>query len=179
MRIFRAFNFRTHPSVRKYFNTENFQITVSRWSFITTIAQYRILVAIPCVNALLENIKIKFTDKAVKIIIAMSIFNPILLSIEDSLPSYDNEQIKILPNCYGKEAEVQYVGITYTLPPLLDGDELLSKWKIFRGALLVEKRYNGPYKCLYLLLCKTFLTKWKHHKRMEEYSLKHGNYSTS
>ena len=29
---------------------------------------------------------------------------------------------------------------TYTSPPLLDGDELLSEWKIFRLALLVEKK---------------------------------------
>ena len=75
------------------------------------IAQYRTLVAIPYVSALLENIKSRFTDKAVKIIIVMSIFNPTLLPTEDSLPSYGNEQFKILANFYGKEAEVQYAGI--------------------------------------------------------------------
>ena len=83
----------------------------SRWSSITTIAQYQTLVAIPYVNALLENIKSRFTDKAMKIVIAMSIFNPTLLPTEDSLPSYGNEQIKILTNFYGKEAEVQHLNI--------------------------------------------------------------------
>ena len=107
----------------------------------------------------------------------MSIFNSTLLPTEDSLPSYGNEQIKILANFYGKEAEVQYAGITYTSPPLLDGDELLSKWKIFRNALLVERKaIMDRKKCLYLLVCNAFLTKWKHHKCMEEYSLKHRNF---
>ena len=84
----------------------------SRWSSITTIAQYQTLVTIPYISAFLENIKGRFTDKAVKIVIVMSIFNPTLLPIEDSLPSYGNEQIKVLANFYGKEAEVQYADIT-------------------------------------------------------------------
>ena len=50
------------------------------------------------------------------------------------------EQIKILAEFYGKEAEVEYALMTYTSPPLLDGDELLSEWKLFRRALLVEKK---------------------------------------
>ena len=103
-------------------------------------AEYRTLVAIPYVDSLLLNIKSRFTDKAVKIVTAMSIFSPSLLPAEASLPSYGSEQIKILAEFYGKEAEVEYVLTTYTSPPLLDGDELLSEWKIFRRALLVEKR---------------------------------------
>ena len=55
--------------------------------------------------ALLENIKSRFTDKAVNIITAMSLFNPSLLPTEDSLPSYGNEQIQVLAEFYGK-AEV-------------------------------------------------------------------------
>ena len=100
------------------------------------------------VSALLENIKSRFTDKAVTIVIALSIFNPTLSTTEDSLPSYSNEQIKIFADFYGKETEVQYAAITYASPPLLDGDELLSAWKIhvYRRALLVEKSYYGPLK---------------------------------
>ncbi len=112
----------------------------SRWSSITTTAEYQTLVAIPYVHSLLLNIKSRFTDKAVKIVTAMSIFSPSLLPAEAFLPSYGNEQIKILAEFYGKEAEVEYALTTYTPPPLLDGDELLSEWKIFRRALLVEKK---------------------------------------
>ena len=111
----------------------------SHWSSITTTAEYQTLVAIPCVDSLLLNIKSRFTDKAVKIVAAMSIFSP-SLPAEASLPSYGSEQIKILAEFYGKEAEVEYAWTTYTSPPLLDGDELLSEWKIFRRALLVDKK---------------------------------------
>ena len=48
----------------------------SRQSSITTTDEYRTLVAIPYVNSLLLNIKSRFTDKAVKIVTAMSIFIP-------------------------------------------------------------------------------------------------------
>ena len=86
--------------------------TRSRWSSITTIAEYRTLATIPYVDALLANNKSRFSEKAVKVVTAMSIFNPSLLPTEDSLPSYRNEQIKILSEFYGKEAEVQYAGMT-------------------------------------------------------------------
>ena len=112
----------------------------SSWSSITTTAEYRTLVAIPYVDSLLLNIKSRFTDKAMKIGTAMSIFSPSLLPAEASLPSYGSEKIKILAEFYGKEAAVEYALTTYTSPPLLDGDELLSEWKIFRRALLVEKK---------------------------------------
>ena len=85
-------------------------------------------------------VKSRFTDKALKVVTVISIFNPSLLPTEDSLPSYGNEQITILAEFYGKEAEVQCAGMTYTSPPLLHGDELLSEWKIFRRALLLEKK---------------------------------------
>ena len=100
------------------------QSTRNRWSSIITIADYRTLVAIPYIDALLENIKSRFTVKPAKIVTAMSIFNPSLLTNEDSLSSYGKEQIKILAEFYGKEAEVQYAWMTYTSPPLIDGDPI-------------------------------------------------------
>ena len=49
------------------------------WSSITMVTEYWSLVAIPYVDALLENIENRFTDEAVKIVTAMSIFSPSLL----------------------------------------------------------------------------------------------------
>jgi hypothetical protein len=118
----------------------------SRWFSITTIAEYQTQVAIPYIDALLENIKSRFTDKAVKIITAMSIFNPSLLPTDDSITSYGNDQIQVLAQFYGEEAEVQFAGSTFTSPPLLDREELLSEWKIFRRAFLLEKKSNGTQK---------------------------------
>ena len=74
-----------------------------------------------------------------KIVTAVSIFNPSLLPNE-SLLSYGNELIKILAEFYGKQAEIQYAGMTYTSPLLIDGDELLSEWCVFKRALLLEKK---------------------------------------
>ena len=114
-------------------------------------------------DELLENVKSIFADKA---IIAKSVFNPSLYPLtKDSLPSYGNEHIKTLTEFYRKEAEVEYAGMTYTSSSLLDGDKLLSEWKIFRCALLLEKKAimeckkNSPY----LQVCKIFLTRWKHY----------------
>ena len=103
----------------------------SRWFSITTIAEYRTEVAIPYIDALLinKNMKSRFTDKAVKIIMAISVFNPSLLPTDDSITSYGNDQIQVLAEFYGEEAEVQYAGSTFTSPPLLDREELLSVWK--------------------------------------------------
>ena len=65
---------------------------------------------------------------------------PALLPIEDSLPSYGDEQINKLAEFYGKEAKVQCAAMTYTPPPSLHDDELLSEWKIFRCALILENK---------------------------------------
>ena len=119
----------------------------SNWSFIRSVCEYRTLVAIPYIDSLLENIRNRFSDRSLKIVTAMSIFNPATLPSEESLSSYGNEQIKVLPGFYGEEATVEYDGETHTSKPLVDASELLSEWKIFRLALVVEKKItNGTQK---------------------------------
>ena len=112
----------------------------SRWFSIITIADYRTEVAIPYIDTLLKNMKSRFTNKAVKIITAMSVFNPSLLPTDDSITTYGNDQIQVLTVFYGEGAEVLYAGSTFTSPPLLDREELLSEWKIFRCAFLLKKK---------------------------------------
>ena len=36
-------------------------------------------------------------------------------------------------------ASVEYEGVIYTSPPLLDADDLMSEWKVYRRAMLQEK----------------------------------------
>ena len=112
----------------------------SNWSSITSVCEYRTLVAIPYIDSLLENIRNRFSDRSLKIVTAMSIFNPATLPSEESLSSYGNEQIKLLAGFYGEEATVEYDGETHTSKPLVDASELLSEWKIFRRALVVKKK---------------------------------------
>ena len=106
---------------------------------ITTTAEYHACVAVSYINALHANIRQRLSNKAVKMLAAMSIFYPSLLPKEDSLVSYGNEHIKVLADFYGKAAEVEHPGVTHTSLPLPNGDELLSEWKMFRRAMAVEK----------------------------------------
>ena len=112
----------------------------SKWMSICTIKDYREQVVIPYLDSLIENINQRFSDKAVKLLVATSIFNPAEVPTDqDSLSSYGLQQIKDLADFYGRQAYVDYCGVTYTSPPLLHRDELLSEWKVFRRAMHKEK----------------------------------------
>ena len=108
---------------------------------IQTMDDYRTKVAIPYIDKLLDNIKQRFSDDALKIVVAMSIFNPALLpTAEDpQLSSYGNEELKVLANFYGKEASVEHNGTRFTSPPLLNSEDLQTEWKIFRRAMTLER----------------------------------------
>lgn len=100
----------------------------------TDISAYTTGVAIPYIDALLKNIMEEiFSNEAVKILAAMSIFNPALLPSKESLNTYGNDEITLLANFYGKPAEVEFDGATYSSP------QILSEWKLFRRALLQER----------------------------------------
>lgn len=115
---------------------------------ITNVSAYRTSVAIPYIDIILKNINERFSNEAVKILQAMSIFNPALLSSKESLSTYGDNEITILANFYGKPAEVKFNGVSYSSPPLLNREDLLSEWKIFRRALLQERNSLVKSKCL-------------------------------
>ena len=92
-------------------------------------------------DCLIENINRRFTDKAVKILSATSVFDPTKFPTEEALIlAYGLEEIRILADFYGNDATVVYEGTRYTSSPLLDRDEFLSEWKTFRRALIQEKK---------------------------------------
>ena len=119
---------------------EKYDIVLGKHGSRRSNCEHRTLVAIPYIDSLLENIRNRFSDRSLKIITAMSIFNPAMLPSQESLSSYGNEQIKLLAGFYGEEATEEYDGETHTSKPLVDASELLSEWKIFRRALVVEKK---------------------------------------
>ncbi len=90
-------------------------------------------------DVLLENIDRRFNSNAVKILTAMSVFNPSLLPAKEDLSSYGVDKISCLGDFYGKPAEVEFDGITYSSTPLLNKDDLISEWAIFKRALLQER----------------------------------------
>ena len=79
-----------------------------------------------------------FSDVAVKLLVSSSIFNPALLPSEERFSQYEKEGIKALAQFYGSEATVSYDGETYTFPPLLDKDDLVREWQVFKRALKKE-----------------------------------------
>ncbi len=91
-------------------------------------------------DVLLKNIDRRFNSNAVKILTAMSVFNPSLLPAKEDLrSSYGVDKISCLGDFYGKPAEVEFDGITYSSTPLLNKDDLISEWAIFKRALLQER----------------------------------------
>ena len=92
-------------------------------------------------DCLIENINRRFTDEAVKILSATSVFDPTKFPTEEALIlAYGLKDIRILADFYGNDATVEYEGTIHTSSPLLDRDELLSEWKTFRRALIQEKK---------------------------------------
>ena len=115
-------------------------------SNITTVSVYRTRVAIPYIDTLLGNIRKRFSDKAIQILSAMSVFHPASLPEKDSVSTYGNNEIACLANFYGKPAEVEFQGTTYSSPTLLNGEDLLSEWKLFKRAMLQERAsLNTPH----------------------------------
>ena len=91
---------------------------------------YRDAVAIPYIDALVSNINSRFSDSAVNLLVSSSIFNPVSFPTgEAALPEFGNDELKVLLNFYGKEAQAEFGGKTYTSPPLVDSEEILSEWR--------------------------------------------------
>ena len=86
----------------------------SRAYMVKTVFEYRSLIAIPYVDALLENVKLRFSDKAVNIVVSMLVFNPALLPEDDYLMTYGDDSIAILANFYGNDKAVEYGGVTHS-----------------------------------------------------------------
>jgi len=105
-----------------------------------TVSEFRSGVATPYIDALVDNIKRRFSDEAIKVLVSASIFNPASLPTDPSaLPAYGRTQIQALAEFYGQEATVVFNDTTYTSPSLIDGDELVTEWRLFKRALLQEK----------------------------------------
>jgi len=89
----------------------------SRFVSIKTMREYRSQVAGPYIDSLLDNINTRFSDGVVKLLVAMSVFNPAKLPTQEGLSSYGLQEIESLANFYGREATVVYQGASYTTGP--------------------------------------------------------------
>ena len=70
-----------------------------------------------------------------------SIFNPVPFPTDEAaLPEFGNNELKVLLNFYGKEAQAEFGGKTYTSPPFVDSEEMLSEWRVFKRAIAKQKK---------------------------------------
>ena len=92
-------------------------------------------------DALVSNINSRFSDSAVNLLVSSSIFNPVSFPTDEAaLPEFDNNELKVLLNFYGKEAQAEFGGKTYTSPPLVDSEEILFEWRVFKRAFAKQKK---------------------------------------
>ena len=120
--------------------------------------------AIPYLDTLIANINSCFSDEVVKLVISTS-----ALPDDETLHrAYCNSKLSTLANFHGEKAEVTFVGITYSSPGIINKEELLGKWQVFKRAVFQEKmvvmgkkiyqpsifarhkRHHGNKLCLYI-----------------------------
>ncbi len=105
-----------------------------------TMAEFRDTVAIPYIDLLISNINSRFSEGVVKLLVCSS-FNPASIPTEEmALTEYGKEELKVLVDFYGKEATVEFEGTTYTSLPVVDTEEVMGKWTVFKRAFAKEKK---------------------------------------
>ena len=106
---------------------------------VESLIAFRDKVATPYINALLDNIRSRFSDEAVNLLVSSSVFNPASLpSDESTLADYGKKELRVLAEFYGCEATVIYGGVTFSSPPLISKDDVLMEWHLFKRALVHE-----------------------------------------
>ena len=111
---------------------------------------------IPHIYTLIANINNRFSGEVVELVASASVCNPALLPDDETLlRAYGNSKLLTLANFYGEKAEVTFEGVTYSSLAIINKEELLGEWKVFKRAVFHEKKVMMEKKTLALHLCKT------------------------
>ena len=106
-----------------------------------TLTSYHANVALPYINSLLHNIHDRFSGEAVDLLVSSSVFNPAAFPTEERvLPDYGKKEVAALAEFYGTEATVDVGGVTFSSLPLIDKDEILVEWCLFKRVFLQEAK---------------------------------------
>ena len=106
-----------------------------------TLTSYRTNVALPYINSLLHNIHDRFSGEAVDLLVSSSVFNPAAFPTEERvLPDYGKKEVAALAEFYRTEATVDVGGVTFSSPPLINKDEILVEWRLFKRVFLQEAK---------------------------------------
>ena len=113
--------------------------------------------AIPYLDTLIANINSCFSGEVAELVVTATVFNPAILPDDETLlRSYGNSKLSTLANFYGEKAEVMFEGVTYSSLAIINKEELLGEWHIFKRAVFQEKKVMmGKQHQPSLHLCKT------------------------
>ena len=90
---------------------------------------------------MIANINSRFSDEVVDLVVSASVFNPALLTGDETLlRAYGNSKLSTLAIFYGEKAEVTFEGDTYSSLAIINKEELLGEWHVFRRAVFQEKK---------------------------------------
>ena len=110
---------------------------------------------------MIANINIRFSSEVIELVVLASVFNPALLPNDETLlRSYGNSKLSNLANFYGEKAEVTFERVTYSSLAIINKEEFLGEWQVFKRAVFQEKVMMGE-KTLALHHCKTKKRPWK------------------
>ena len=85
----------------------------------STLTRYCKEVVCPRIDILVSDITSRFSDQAVKLLVSLSIFNPVSFPAETAaLPELVNKELQVLVDFYGKEETAEFGGTTVSSPPL-------------------------------------------------------------
>ena len=111
--------------------------------------------AIPYLDTLIANINNRFSGEIVEFVVSAYLFNPALLPDDETLlRAYGNSKLSTLANFYGENAEVTFEGVTYSSLAIINKEELLGEWQVFKRPIFQEKKVMLE-KTPALHLCKT------------------------
>ena len=114
--------------------TRGFSVRSS--TIVQSLPEFRTKVALPYIDASLHNVHNRFSDEAVKLLVSSSVFIPASLPPKEaSLPAYGKKEVDVFAQFYGTEAKVVLDGNTFSSPPLVDKDEVVAEWRLFKRAL--------------------------------------------
>ena len=90
-------------------------------------------------NTLIGNIYSHFSGEVVELVV--SAFNPGLLPDDEALlRAHVSSKLSALANVYGENAEVTFEGVTYSSLAIINKEELLGEWQVFKRAVFQEKK---------------------------------------
>ena len=88
----------------------------------------------------MSNINNCFSEASVQLLTSSAIFHPTPIPKEEpDILEYGRAEIKNVVGFYGKQAFVEFEGVTYTSKALIDADETVAEWRIFKRAVVRER----------------------------------------